>query len=82
MHAILIDTEGLGSTNRDQQIDIKIFSLAMLLSSYFIFNSMNAIDENSLESLSLVVNLSKHIHVNSKPSNLEEDGTLFAKYFP
>ena len=43
---------------------------------------MNAIDETALEALSLVVNLSKHIHVNSKPSNIEEDGTLFAKYFP
>ena len=73
MHAILIDTEGLGSCNRDQQIDTKIFSLAILLSSYFAFNCMNAIDENALESLSLVINLSKHIHVNSKPSNMEED---------
>lgn len=43
---------------------------------------MNAIDENALESLSLVVNLSKHIHVNSKPSNMEEDSYLFSKYFP
>ena len=63
-------------------IDIKIFSLALLLSSYFIFNCMNAIDENALEALSLVVNLSKHIHVRSKPSNMEEDLNLFAKYFP
>ena len=35
---------------------------------------MNAIDENALESLSLVVNLSRHIHVNSKPANIEENG--------
>eukprot|EP00347_Sterkiella_histriomuscorum_P006351 403353091 len=73
MHAILIDTEGLGSCNRDQVIDTKIFSLAVLLSSYFIFNCMNAIDENALEALSLVCNLSKHIHINSKPSNLSDD---------
>jgi hypothetical protein len=43
---------------------------------------MNAIDENALEALSLVVNLSKHIHVNSKPSNVNEDSNLFSKYFP
>lgn len=43
---------------------------------------MNAIDENALESLSLVVNLSKHIHVTSKPSNIEEEQGLFSKYFP
>ena len=78
MHAILIDTEGLGSCNRDQVIDIKIFSLAVLLSSYFIFNCMNAIDENALEALSLVCNLSKHIHINSKPSNLYKDTLLLS----
>mmetsp|Transcript_34216 Transcript_34216/g.33434 ORF Transcript_34216/g.33434 Transcript_34216/m.33434 type:complete len:460 (+) Transcript_34216:286-1665(+) len=82
MHAILIDTEGLGSCNRDQQVDVKIFSLALLLSSYFLYNCMNAIDENALESLSLVVNLSKYIHVTNKPSNMEEDSALFSKYFP
>jgi hypothetical protein len=43
---------------------------------------MNAIDENALEALSLVVNLSKHIHIQSKPSNIEENGALFSKYFP
>lgn len=82
LHAILIDTEGLNSCERDQQVDIKIFTLALLLSSYFMYNCMNAIDENALESLSLVVNLSKHIHVNSKPSTMTEDQSLFAKYFP
>ena len=61
---------------------MKIFTLAMLLSSYFMFNCMNAIDENALEALSLVVNLSKYIHVNSKPSTVQEDQNLFAKYFP
>jgi hypothetical protein len=43
---------------------------------------MNAIDENALEALSLVCNLTKHIHVSTKPSNLEEDEHAFAQYFP
>ena len=72
MHALLIDTEGLGSCDRDQQIDVKIFSLALLLSSHFMYNCMNAIDENALEALSLVVNLSKHIW-NAQPSTVSED---------
>jgi len=54
----------------------------VLLSSYFTFNCMNAIDENALEALSLVCNLTKHIHVSTKPSNLEEDEHAFAQYFP
>jgi hypothetical protein len=78
-----LDTEGLNSCDRDQQLDVKIFTLSILLSSYFIFNCMTAIDETALESLSLVCNLSKHIHVNAKPSNLHEDDDVqLAKYFP
>ena len=33
--------------------------MAMLLSSYFIYNSLGSIDEKAIQSLSLVVNLSK-----------------------
>ena len=80
MHAVLIDTEGLGSCQRDVTQDMKIFSLALLLSSYFLYNCMSAIDEAALESLSLVCNLSKHVHISAKPSNIAE--TLEPKYFP
>jgi len=43
---------------------------------------MNAIDEVALESLSLVCNLSRHVHVNVKPSNVAEDESEYARYFP
>ena len=33
--------------------------MAMLLSSYFIYNSMGSIDEKAIQSLSLIINLSK-----------------------
>lgn len=33
--------------------------MALLLSSYFIYNSMGSIDEKAIQNLSLVVNLSK-----------------------
>lgn len=35
---LVIDTEGLASTERSTNIDIKIFTLAILLSSVFIYN--------------------------------------------
>lgn len=38
---------------------------AILLSSYFIYNSMGVIDESALSCLSLVVNLTKHISTKS-----------------
>ena len=58
---IILDTEGLNSTQRDSTIDAKIFSLTILLSSMFIYNQIGHIDENSLEKLNLVINLSKNI---------------------
>ncbi len=60
---LLIDTEGLSSTERSTNIDIKIFSLSILLSSIFIYNQMGPINENSLEDLSLVGNLTNYIHI-------------------
>ena len=58
---IVIDTEGLGATDEDENHDNKIFLLALLLSSLLIYNSLGTIDENALTSLSLVINLSKKI---------------------
>jgi hypothetical protein len=51
----LIDSEGIGAFDEDENHDSKIFLLALLLSSYFIYNSMGTIDENAINSLSLIV---------------------------
>lgn len=60
---IVIDTEGLGAFDEDENHDAKIFLLAMLLSSLLIYNSVGTIDENALNNLSLVINLSKKIQL-------------------
>jgi hypothetical protein len=57
----IVDSEGIGAFNEDQNHDTRIFLLALLLSSYFIYNSMGTIDENALQNLSLIVNLSKQL---------------------
>jgi hypothetical protein len=36
---------------------MKIFLMAVLLSSYLIYNSVGSIDEKAIESLSLVISL-------------------------
>ena len=46
--ALIIDSEGIGAFNEDENHDTRIFLLALLLSSYFIYNSMGTIDENAL----------------------------------
>ncbi len=58
---LVVVSEGIGGLDEDNNHDMRIFSLALLLSSSFIYNSMGSIDENALSSLSLVVNLTKHI---------------------
>jgi hypothetical protein len=62
---LFMDTEGLGSTQRSQNEDLRIFSLAVLLASHFLYNSRGVIDGSAIDDLSLVVNLTKCIHVKS-----------------
>ena len=56
---IIIDTEGLGAFDEDENHDARIFLLALLLCSLLVYNSVGPIDENALNNLSLVINLSK-----------------------
>lgn len=78
---LLIDTEGFGAFDEDQNHDIKIFTLSVLLSSYFIYNSMGSIDENAIQSLSFVINLSKSIQMKGKgDSDPEELSALFPSF--
>jgi hypothetical protein len=78
---LLIDTEGFGAFDEDQNHDIKIFTLAVLLSSYFIYNSMGSIDENAIQSLSFVINLSKNIQLKGKQESDPEDlSALFPSF--
>ena len=69
----MIDTEGIGALDEDQTHDTKIFTLAILASSCFIYNSVGSIDENALQNLSLVVNLTKNIQLNSQQNEDEDD---------
>ena len=58
---LVLDTEGLASIDQDETYDAKIFSLSILLSSFFIYNSMGAIDESAVDRLFLVGELTKSI---------------------
>mmetsp|Transcript_10166 Transcript_10166/g.32033 ORF Transcript_10166/g.32033 Transcript_10166/m.32033 type:complete len:807 (+) Transcript_10166:113-2533(+) len=81
-HCVLIDTEGLGSTQRTASCDMQIFSLCILLCSYLIYNSMGAIDEQAIDDLHLVLHLAKHIHVKAKKGSDVERASELSNYFP
>eukprot|EP00026_Physarum_polycephalum_P000491 Phypoly_transcript_00492.p1 GENE.Phypoly_transcript_00492~~Phypoly_transcript_00492.p1 ORF type:complete len:1513 (+),score=402.57 Phypoly_transcript_00492:101-4639(+) len=65
MKVILVDTEGIGSVEKDETHDSQIFALSILLSSYFVYNSFGVIDENALDKLSFITQLSHHIQAKS-----------------
>ena len=78
----IIDSEGIGAFNEDQNHDTRIFLLALLLSSYFIYNSMGTIDENALQNLSLIVNLSNQLQSANRKEGANGDIDEMSKYFP
>jgi hypothetical protein len=83
VNILVIDTEGIGALDEDTTHDTKIFTLAILASSCFIYNSQGSIDENAIQNLSLVVNLTKHIQL--KAAGQDEDGDdpdEISVYFP
>jgi hypothetical protein len=65
MHIIVIDTEGFGGMDENLNHDSRIFLFSLLLSSYFIYNSVGSIDENALNNLNTVINLAKDIQTKS-----------------
>lgn len=69
---LLLDTEGMASMDQDETYDAQIFSLSLLLSSYFVLNSMGVIDEAALDRLFLVSEISKHISVSGGKKEGEE----------
>ncbi len=59
MKVLVLDTEGFGGIDENSNHDSRIFLFSLLLSSYFIYNSVGSIDERALQTISLIVNLAK-----------------------
>ena len=79
---IILDSEGLGSVEKDRtgNIDMKIFTLSVLLSSCLIYNTKYAISEDKIEELSNAANLSKRINISKdKKQNMQLD---IGDFFP
>jgi hypothetical protein len=78
---IVMDSEGLQSEDNGKNFDVKIFSLVILLSSNFIYNSMGgAINQGSIDALELVVQIANN--VNSATLGNEASLEECAQYFP
>ena len=66
---MVLDTEGLGNPNAYTSSDSKVFLMALLLSSLFLFNSMHCIDEHSFQDLQVMLNLAKDIESKNPTQN-------------
>ncbi|KAM9687408.1 guanylate-binding protein 7-like [Trichechus inunguis] len=81
---VLLDTEDLGDVAKgDNQNDSWIFALAILLSNTFIYNSMGAINQQAMDQLHYVTELTELIRAKSSSRSAEvEDSTEFVSFFP
>ncbi|XP_061452444.1 guanylate-binding protein 1-like [Rhineura floridana] len=83
---VLLDTEGLGDVEKgDPQNDTWIFALAVLLSSTLVYNSLGAIDQQAMDQLHYVTELTEHIKTKSSRGNNNgglENSAEFVRFFP
>lgn len=75
----MIDTEGFGGMDENANHDSRIFLFSLLLSSYFIYNSVGSIDQNALNTLNLIINLAKDIQSKSNGKS-EDDASNFPSF--
>ncbi|XP_035293485.1 guanylate-binding protein 4-like [Cricetulus griseus] len=82
---ILLDTEGLGDVEKgDNQNDCWIFALAILLSSTFVYNSMGPINQQAMDQLHYVTELTDQIRARASTDQEDEveDSSEFVRFFP
>ena len=91
LQLLVLDTEGIGDTKSSSDYDTRIFSLAVLLCSTLIYNSLGSIDESAISNLSFVANLSQHVQVKAKQSSegetdtgteIESESNALSSFFP
>uniref|UniRef100_F6XDZ9 GB1/RHD3-type G domain-containing protein n=1 Tax=Monodelphis domestica TaxID=13616 RepID=F6XDZ9_MONDO len=81
---VLLDTEGLGDVEKgDNKNDGWIFALAVLLSSTFVYNSIGIINQQAMDQLHYVTELTERIQAKSSPSTAgAEESIDFVNFFP
>ena len=60
---LFVDTEGIDALDANDTHDVRIFTLALLISSSFIYNSVGPIDETALQTLSLMTRVTENVKV-------------------
>lgn len=78
-YIFLIDTEGLNSLEQNENYDVRVMALTILISSYFIYNSVGNIDEGTISQLALTSKLTKVLQQDK--NDKENVGNFFSPKF-
>lgn len=73
-HLLLLDSEGIDAYNQTAQDGVQLLSMAVLLSSTFVFNQMGPIDEAAIDRLGLVAEVAKRVRVRATEGGGGPDG--------
>jgi hypothetical protein len=65
---LVLDTEGIDALDAESEHDVKIFALAVLLSSSFAYNSMSHLDEAAVQTLSLMTRVAESVSDSHSPT--------------
>ena len=65
-YVLIMDTEGIDALDASDTHDVRIFTMALLLSSSFIYNSVGTIDEASMQTLSLMTRVTENVKITAE----------------
>ena len=72
INALILDAEGYGAFDEDTNPESRFFSLERLI-TFFRETNGAIVDEDTLQNLSLVINLPKHVHLGLDSQSEEPD---------
>lgn len=78
---LFMDTEGIDALDANDTHDVRIFTLALLLCSAFLYNSVGAIDETAMQTLSLMTRVTNSVRVHAEDKD-DDEGTGLGAYMP
>lgn len=80
---VFVDTEGIDALDADNTHDARIFTLALLLSSTFLYNSIGHIDEAAMQTLSLMTRVTQNVKVSSETDDRNcRHGVTLSSHMP
>lgn len=72
-YVLIMDTEGIDALDASDTHDVRIFTMALLLSSSFIYNSVGTIDEASMQTLSLMTRVTENVKITAEKDCTSSD---------